>query len=271
LSGARLRLGRLFNRESGRSFVAAIDHGVSIGVPSGAERAVEAVARVIDCEPDAVLIAPGMLAKTGDLFAFRGAPVPIVRADWLINDPRLAEMGEAYRVLVSPTHAVHLGGEAFIMFLILGVEEGAMFADNVRAVATAAEEAHKVGLPLLVEVVAWGARTTAAGTRKDADLLAFGCRMAAELGADAVKTEWTGDVASMRQVIEGCPAPVLVLGGPKTETPEPTLAATRGAMEAGARGVVYGRNVWQADDPLGVSRQLREIIHGQAVVAESRG
>lgn len=267
MSGAQIRLGRLFDRESGRSFVAAIDHGVTIGVPSGAERAVEAVERVVACEPDAVLIAPGMLAKTGELFAFRGAPVPIVRADWLINDPRLTELGEAYRVLVSPTHAAHLGGEAFIMFLILGVEEGAMFADNVRAVATAAEEAHKVGLPLLVEVVAWGARTTAAGRRKDADLLAFGCRMAAELGADAVKTEWTGDVASMRQVIEGCPAPVLVLGGPKTETPEPTLAATRGAMEAGARGVVYGRNVWQADDPIDVSRQLREIIHGQPALA----
>ena len=262
-----MRLGRLFDRESGRSFVAAIDHGVTIGVPTGAEDALAAVERVVACEPDAVLIAPGLLAKTGDKFAFRGAPTPIVRADWLINDPRLADLGEAYRVLVSPTHAAHLGGEGFIMFLILGVEGGTMFADNVRAVAVAAEEAHKVGMPLMVEVVAWGARTTAQGRRKDADLLALGCRMAAELGADAVKTEWTGDVASMRQVVDGCPAPVLVLGGPKTDSPEPTLEATRGAMEAGAKGVVYGRNVWQADDPLAMSRQLREIIHGQAVLA----
>ena len=263
MSGARLRLGRLFNRQSGRSFVAAIDHGVTLGVPTRAERAVEAVERVVACEPDAVLIAPGLLAKTADLFAFRGAPSPIVRADWIVNDPRLNDLGEAYRVLVSPTHAAHLGADAFILFLILGVQEGAMFADNVRAVAAAAEEAHKVGLPLLVETVAWGSRVT---DRKDADLLAFGCRMAAELGADAVKTEWTGDVASMRQVIEGCPAPVLVLGGPKTDTPEPTLAATRGAMDAGAKGVVYGRNVWQADDPVDVARQLREIIHGGAVL-----
>jgi DhnA family fructose-bisphosphate aldolase class Ia len=264
-SGAQLRLGRLFDRASGRSFIAAIDHGLTIGVPAGAERGIETVERVIACEPDAVLISPGMLAKTAHRFAFRGAPAPVLRGDWIINDPRLdrLEQGEQHRVLCSPARAAELGADGFILFLILGVREGAMFADNARAVAAAAEEAARVGLPLIVEVTLWGSRIE---DRKDPDLLAFGCRMAAELGADAIKTENTGGVATMRQIVEGCPAPVLVLGGAKTETPEPMLAATRAALEAGARGVVYGRNVWQADDPLAVARQLREIIHGGALV-----
>ena len=256
-----MRLGRLFDRRSGRSFVAAIDHGVTIGVPRGAEDAVGAVERVIACEPDAVLISPGLLAKTGSLFAHRGAPAPVVRADFIVNDPRVDYLGEAYRVLVSPAHAAHLGADAFIMFLVLGVAEGRMFADNVRAIATAAEEAHRVGLPLMVEAVAWGSQVP--DRRKDPDLLAFACRMAAELGADAVKTEYTGDPTSMAEIVRGCPAPVLVLGGPKSEDPEGLVTATRQAMEAGARGVVYGRNVWQADDPIAMSRRLRAVIHGE--------
>jgi DhnA family fructose-bisphosphate aldolase class Ia len=262
LSGAELKLGRLFDRGSGRSFITAFDHGVTIGAPSGGEDAVGVVRTIVEeCQPDAVLLGQGLLARTSDLFAFRGAPAPILRADWIQNDPRLFALGlpEAYRVLCTPRHAAELGADAFIMFLILGPESGEQFADNVRAVARAAEEAHDVGLPLIVEAVLWGSRIEA---KKDPELLAYACRTAAELGADAIKTEWTGDRETMAQVIAVCPTPVLVLGGAKSPDPNAVLDATREAMAAGAKGVVYGRNVWQADDPVAISRGLREIIHG---------
>jgi DhnA family fructose-bisphosphate aldolase class Ia len=261
LSGVDLRLGRLFNKASGRSFIAAIDHGVTIGVPAGAEDALGTVAKVIALEPDAVLLGPGLLARGSELFAFRGAPAAILRGDWIINDPRLTalQQGEAYRVISSPRHALELGADALILFLVMGVEHGAMFADNVQAVASTAEEAYRLGLPLIVEATLWGSRIS---DRKDADLLAFACRTAAELGAAAIKTEWTGDRATMADVINGTPVPVFVLGGAKAPTPEPLLAATREALAAGARGVAYGRNVWQADDPSAVASELRQIIHG---------
>ena len=259
VSGTALRLGRLFDRESGRSFIAAIDHGVTLGVPTGAERAIEAVERVIACQPDAVLIGPGLLDKAGHLFANRSAPAPIVRGDFILASPHVAYLGEAHRVLISPAHALWLGADAYVNFLIVGVAEREMFADNVQTVARNAEEAHKLGLPYIVEAVAWGSQ--AEDRRKDPELLAFAARMAVELGADAIKTEFTGDRESMRQVIEGVPAPVLVLGGPKTDAPDALVEATRAAMAVGAKGVIYGRNVWQADDPPGFSRRLREIIH----------
>ncbi|MER3438253.1 MAG: fructose-bisphosphate aldolase, partial [Chloroflexota bacterium] len=100
----------------------------------------------------------------------------------------------------------------------------------------------RVGLPLIVEAVLWGSQID---NKKDPERLAFACRMAVELGADAIKTEYTGDPVTMRQIIETCPAPVLVLGGAKSDSVADVLEATRGAMEAGARGVIYGRNVWQ--------------------------
>ncbi len=86
--------------------------------------------------------------------------------------------------------------------------------------------------------------------------------MAAELGADAVKTEYTGDPETMAEVAEGCPVPVLTLGGAKGASEEAVVEAARGAIEGGARGIIFGRNVWQAEDPAKMSALLRETVHG---------
>lgn len=245
--------------------MAAIDHGLTIGVPEGAERAADAIGRVIGLEPDAVLLSPGMLDKAGHLFRFRGAPAALVRADFIINDPRIQYLGEQHRVLITPTDAAALGADAMLLFLVLGVGEmeKVTFADNVESVARVTQEAHRVGLPTIVEVTLWGARIPAK-EKRNPELLAFGCRVAAELGADAIKTEYTGSPETMAEVIEGCPVPVLVLGGPKTNRPDDLIEATQDAMKAGAKGVVYGRNVWQADNPTQMARRLREVIHGRS-------
>ena len=260
MSGAEMRLGRLFDKESGRSFVAAFDHGLTTKVPPESGSPTEVVERIVSsCEPDGVLISPGTLNRTSHLFAFRGAPIPLLRADIILNDERVKDLGEQHRVLCSPTDAAALGAGGIVMFLILGVETGQMFADNTRAIANAAGEAHRLGLPLIVETVLWGSRIT---DRRDPDMLAFGCRMAAELGADAIKTEYTGDPETMKPVIEGCGVPVLTLGGPKGDSEEELIQMTREAMDAGAKGIVYGRNIWQADDPARISSSIREVVHG---------
>lgn len=83
---------------------------------------------------------------------------------------------------------------------VLGVAEGDVLADNAKALA--AGEAHKVGMPRMVENVLWGSR---AEDKRDPDLLAFGSRMTAEPGADVIETGHTGDVGTMAPVVEGCP------------------------------------------------------------------
>lgn len=263
MNGAELKMGRLFGRESGRSFITAFDHGTNLRVPPEAGRPLEVVEKIVAGEPDGVLISPGMLKQAAHLFAFRGAPVPILRADWTMMDERTKDLGEQYRVLLNPQDAAALGAGAVVMYLIQGPEEGAMFADNAQAVAEAAREAHEVGLPLIVEATLWGSRIS---EKKDPDLLAYGCRMAAELGADAVKTEYTGDPETMAEVVEGCPVPVLTLGGAKGASEEDVVEAARGAIEGGAKGIIFGRNVWQADDPVKMSAALREVVHGAALV-----
>lgn len=259
MKGVELRLGRLFGVRSERSYVVALDHGLMLGVQPGFEHALDVVERSLAGRPDGVLISPGLLARAAHLFGRSGAPSPIVRVDWLANDPRLASYGDRHRVVCSPREAAVLGGDAVIAYLVLGTADGAEFSDNVAAIGRLAGEAHEVGLPLIVEAVAWGTQAT---ERQDADLLAFGCRTAVELGADAIKTEYTGDPESMRALVDGIPAPVLVLGGVRRPEPEALYEMTEAALGAGAAGVVYGRNVWQADDPVAVAERIRSLVHG---------
>jgi DhnA family fructose-bisphosphate aldolase class Ia len=272
VNGAEIRLGQLFDRESGRSFIAAFDHGVTLGPKPGSEDVLAGLDRIIAGGPDGILVSPGTMKIGGHLFAYHGAPVPIMRADWIYNnevypglpaslqDPR---QGEHYEVLCTPEDTLAMGAGAITMFLIVGAADGATFARNARLVAANIQAARRVGMPVIVESVLWGARME---DKRDPELLAFGARVAAEFGADAIKTAYTGDPETMRQVVEGCPVPVLVLGGVRSSNPDAVLDATRDALRAGARGVVYGRNVWQADDPVLMCGLLREVIHRPAAV-----
>lgn len=259
LTGYQVRLGRLFNGTSGRSFITALDHAVTLGVPEGGADAIGTLTKVIAGGPEAVLIGPGLLASAGHLFADRNAPSPIVRADFIVNHPYLNDLGECYRQIATAEYAVRIGAEAVVLFLMVGTNKGELFKENVTAITSMAEAAHNVGLPLIVESVLWGTKVR---YQKDPEMLAFGARIAFELGADAIKTEYTGDAATMRDIINSVPAPVLLLGGSKTNDPEALWVGTQNAIDVGAKGVIYGRNVWQNDDPIAVSRKLREIIHG---------
>jgi DhnA family fructose-bisphosphate aldolase class Ia len=260
MSGADLRLRRLFAEDSGRSYIVAIDHGLTFGAQPGNDQGLEGIEKSIAGGPDGVLITPGMLARTAHLFGRRGAPSPIVRTDFIGNDERLKHYGDIHRMVCSPKTAAQLGADAVVMYCVFGTEHGATLADNVTAVAHTAAEAHEVGLPLIAEVVNWGSR---AGDRRDADVLTFGARIAIEAGADAIKTEYTGDPETMRRLIDAVAAPVMVLGGAKLDSEDALFDMTRDAISAGAAGVVYGRNIWQADDPVAMGSAIRDLVHGR--------
>ena len=173
---------------------------------------------------------------------FIESPVPIVRADWIYNvevypglpallqDPR---QGEHYEVICSPEDALAMGAGAITMFLIVGTADGAMFSSNARQLAKSIQEARRAGIPVIVESVLWGPRME---DKRDPELLAFGARVAAEFGADAIKTAYTGDPETMRQVIEGCPVPVLVLGGVRSSDPRSRAGGDTRRARCGRKG-----------------------------------
>ncbi|WP_311552999.1 class I fructose-bisphosphate aldolase [Propionimicrobium lymphophilum] len=259
MSTAKMRMGKLFNKETGRAFVVAFDHGQALPIPEGLGNPIDVMKRIIDGKPEGILITAGMLNQTKELFAFHGSPMPIVRADWTTLDPKMADtLGEQYRQLVKPAEALAMGAEAICTYIIGWPEEGKMFAENIETVARIINEAHQIGLPVIVEATLWGSRID---DKKDYQMLRQMNRIAAELGADALKTEFIGDVEKQRTLIEECgDVPVLTLGG-SAASPEAVAEAAQGAISAGAKGLIFGRNVWQVDDMESAMKTLSGIVH----------
>ena len=86
-------------------------------------------------------------------------------------------------------------------------------------------------------------------------------RAAMEIGADIVKTYYTGDPDSFHEVVEGCLVPILILGGPKSDSDEEVISNVYYAMQAGARGIAIGRNIWQRDNVLAMIEAMSGLVH----------
>ena len=102
--------------------------------------------------------------------------------------------------------------------------------------------------------------------KRDARYLSLCCRIAAEFGATIVKTYWC---ESFDRIVNGCPVPVVIAGGPKCETEREVFEFVHDGMQKGAIGLNLGRNVWQHESPLAVMKALRAIIHEKASVKEA--
>jgi putative autoinducer-2 (AI-2) aldolase len=102
--------------------------------------------------------------------------------------------------------------------------------------------------------------------QREARFLALSSRIAAELGARVVKTYWC---KNFDKVVEGCPVPVVMAGGPKCETEMEVLAFVHDGMKRGAVGVNLGRNIWQSPNPVPMIRALGAIIHEKASVKQA--
>jgi fructose-bisphosphate aldolase/2-amino-3,7-dideoxy-D-threo-hept-6-ulosonate synthase len=103
-----------------------------------------------------------------------------------------------------------------------------------------------------------GAKAT---KEREAENIMIAARAAAEAGADIVKTSYTGNIDSFREVTRGCPVPVVVAGGPRMATSEELLQMISESMEAGAAGVAMGRNVFQAEDVRGMVKAISLVVH----------
>jgi len=87
------------------------------------------------------------------------------------------------------------------------------------------------------------------------------CRQAAEMGADYVKTLYTGDPESMRRVVEGATVPVIILGGARAADDDCLVRQVDEALAAGVAGIAFGRNIWGHPDPAAITARLAEVVH----------
>lgn len=264
-SGTTIRLARIM-RSDGRSLTGTVAHGLLRG-PIAHEGEPAELGRVVsslgEAGLDAIVVSPGFLRTNARWLSGRCAPGIVLCLDWTNQFRGVEELGyeEGRSTLVaSVDDAVRLGADAVMTYLFLGSEDAGVEAREVERNARVSRRCEELGVVRIIETMARGSRLSVDEERA-ARHVALHSRVAAEIGCDLVKTEWTGSRASFSEVVDACPVPILVAGGPRTDRPGDAVEMARLAVEAGAAGVVYGRNIVQAKDPVSVVRGLADVIH----------
>ncbi len=253
-TGSEIRLRRLF--DGGRNAViVAIDHGLYNGPRPGFENLAPIVDRLGGA--DAILTSPGMVPHVRSVFEHRGAPALVVRLNWGTQYATQWNYSESRSVpMISAAQAAALGADIALVGMSIKTGSEAVDAENVAQVARSVAEARDAGLPIIGEVYPAGHEDLAPEERHEQ--ISIGCRIAAELGADMVKTFHSG--ARFAEVVRSTPVPVLALGSRKAEREVDALELAAQAVRDGARGVVFGRNVIQARSPERFLEALQEVV-----------
>lgn len=240
---AKRRMHHIFARD-GRAVVVAMD-GARDGPTLGLEHATSAVAKVVSGGVDAIMTTPGMARAVAG--ALGGAGLILA----LDSEGPIADYGVE--------QALRFGADAVELKVFPGNSHDTKLADLRRLAARCTEW----GMPLLAEPIPISFEETSAHTVEN---VANAARIGAEAGADFVKVHYVGPVETYRTVTGSCYVPVLVLGGAARHDPREALQMAADAIEAGARGVVFGRNIVTSRRPDCMAAALGEIVHGGASV-----
>ena len=265
-TGLQARMDRLFNRHGdGRAVCVAADHGYMSDVTPNVVELIPVTEAVIAGGVDGILLSPGQAKRLAPYFQGRNGPALILRADWM-NMPRLGTSNVANAVpqrllfhqkVLTAQQALDLGATAITIYLFLGYNDH-LETIGIDVCAKFVSECRQVGLPCIIEPLAYGGQVTGANI---VEILTLGARMAVEIGADALKIPYTGDVESFRNLVEIAGVPVLVLGGARSDNERDALELFAEGLEAGGSGCLMGRNVTKSPDPAGMVAQLAGIAH----------
>jgi DhnA family fructose-bisphosphate aldolase class Ia len=207
-----------------------------------------------------------MAVHVRDAFKRRGSPAMIVRLNWGTQYATQWGYRESRSVpMLTAAEAVALGADVVLVGMSIGTGSEVVDAQNVELVARAVADKRRTGVPLVGEVYPAGHEGLSPGDRYEQ--IAIGCRVVAELGVDLVKTFFTGD--SFADVVASTPIPILALGSKKLPRERDALDLAAAAVRAGARGVVFGRNLVQARDPKQFLRALQAVVKQGADPAEA--
>jgi putative autoinducer-2 (AI-2) aldolase len=250
--GMKNRLGRMFRESSGNSVMLAVDHGYFMGPTRHLENVGQTVAPLLPYA-DAVALTRGILrtsipptTATPILLRVSGG-VTVLKED-LSDEALTTPMKEALR----------LNCAAVALSVFVGAPNEHASLANLAELVTQGEEA---GMPVMA-ITAVGKELE----KRDARYLSLACRVSAELGAHLVKTYYCDGFS---KVVEGCPVPLVVAGGPKLDSDRAALELAFAAMADGAHGIDMGRNIWQSDHPVPMLKALRAIVHEKATVGEA--
>ena len=268
------RLNRLFNPQSGRALDVAVDHGF-FGEPAfinGIEDMKSVVESLATAGPDAIQLTLGQ-ARYLQSLPGKAKPSLVLRVDVanVYGNP-LDEILFTRTIPNAIEEAVRLDAVAVCANLLEIPGRPDLRASCIESIMVLRAHATTFGIPLMIEPLVMADNVSAGGgymVNGDTKKIVALVRQAKELGADLIKADPTDDIGDYGRVIEVAgDVPVLVRGGGRVDDRE-LLTRTKAVVDAGARGIVYGRNVIQHNDPVGITRALMAVLHDDASVEQA--
>lgn len=252
--GKKRRLKRIF-RDDNRTVIVPMDHGVTVGPVTGLVNMQGIVDKLLKGGVDAVVIHRGVAKH-----------VDTGNAGLIVHLSGITKLGPNPNNKVqvcSVEEAVRIGADAVSIHVNVGAEqEDKMLAKLGRV----ADDCDRYGVPLLAMMYPRGPKIQ---NPHAVDVVAHAARLGAELGADLVKTNYTGNSETFKEVVRSCYVPVIIAGGPKVETVREVLQMVHDSIKAGGAGLSIGRNVFQHENPTLMVKALSAIVHRDAPVDEA--
>lgn len=257
MHGIQIRMNRILNKIDGRTVVVAIDHGGIAGPVKGIERPAQVIRDCIAAGADAILATRGVVrAAMGEWNRGTSIILRLTGGFTVLGGSFEEEM------ICSPRTAVSYGADCVAMTVKFGHRREGEFTKQA---SLAIGECEELGLPVMIEAMA------KVEGKKSSDLegIRLAARAAQEIGADIVKTYYTGNPDSFRQVVEGCPVPVVILGGEKNDSLQGLFEDVYWSIQAGGAGIAIGRNIWAQGRTQAMVEAMNGIVHAGWTVTQA--
>jgi len=256
--GKKIRLERIIDRNSGRTVIIPMDHGVTVGPIEGLADMQTTISKVVAGGANAILMHKGIVR-----IGHRGAGKDVGLIVHLSGGTSISPDPNAKELVCTVEEAIKLGADAVSVHINLGAETDKEMLEQLGYVS---ERCLDWQMPLVAMMYTRGPKIE---DEYDLNNTKHAARVGAELGADIVKVVYTGDPESFAEVVQGCPVPVVIAGGAKMGSDEDIFKMVEGALEAGATGLSIGRNAFQHKDPTKMIEALSKMVHDSATVAEA--
>ena len=261
--GKAIRLERIIDRNTRRTIIIPMDHGMGAGPIKGLIDLGDMVDKVAEGGANAVLGHIGL-----PIYGHRKHGKDVGLIIHLSASTSLGPYPNSKIQVTSIEDAIKFGADAVSVHINIGDERE---HEMLSTLGTVSSKAFEWNMPLLAMMYPRGHDIN----EHDVNVVKHVARIAAELGVDIVKTNYTGSIETFKEVTAGCGAPVVIAGGPKIKENarggpiEQLLKMTKDSIEAGGAGVAYGRNVFQSENPTVLVRALCRIIHKNWEVQET--
>lgn len=256
--GKQIRLERIIDRNSRKTVIIPMDHGVTVGPIEGLSDMREAISKVVTGGANAILMHKGMVRA-----GHRGAGKDVGLIIHLSAGTSISPDPNAKELVCTVEEAIKLGADAVSVHINLGAETD---KEMLKQLGYVSKKCLKWQIPLVAMMYTRGPKIK---DEYDVAHVKLAARVGAELGADIVKVPYTGSVDSFKEVVQGCPVPVVIAGGPKMGSDEDIFKMVEGALKAGSAGLSIGRNAFQHEKPTKMVEALSKMVHEGASIEEA--